>query len=186
MSKIMIIQLSLGLLLGGSMGALLGYFGKCSTGACPLTANPVRGMMFGALLGAMFSFSVAPTAPSGAVEGEDQALVHIETVEDFRDLVLQSNQPVLVDFYSNACPPCRKLAPVMNQLAHEFDGRAIVAKVNVNRLSELAGQNQIQSIPAVLFYENGRETKRIIGYNNQTVYAKQLEAMINEVNGPLS
>ena len=128
MSKIMIIQLSLGLLLGGSMGALLGYVGKCSTGACPLTANPVRGMMFGALLGAMFSFSVAPTAPSGAVEGDNQALIHIETVEEFRNLVLQSKQPVIVDFYS----------------------------------------------------------KRIVGYNNQAVYANQLESMINETNGPVS
>ncbi len=186
MSKIMIVQLSLGLLLGGSMGALLGYFGKCSTGACPLTANPVRGMLFGAMLGAMFSFSIVPTTPNGTVTGENQALVHIETVDDFRDLVMQSNQPVLVDFYSNACPPCRKLAPVMNQLAQEFDGRAIVAKVNVNRLSELAGQSQIQSIPAVLFYENGKETKRIIGYNKQAVYAKQLESMVNEINGPMS
>lgn len=186
MSKIMIVQLSLGLILGGSIGALLGYFGKCSTGACPLTANPIRGMMVGALLGAMFSFSVSPTVSVRAQQGENQTVVHIDTVEDFQDLVLQSNQPVLVDFYSNACPPCRKLAPVMNQLANEFEGRAIVAKVNVNRVSELATQHRIQSIPAVLFYENGKESKRIIGYNHHAVYAKQLEMMIGETNGPVS
>lgn len=186
MSKMIIIQLSLGLILGGSIGALLGYFGKCSTGACPLTANPVRGMMVGALMGAMFSFSMAPTESAGTLAAENQALLTIESAEDFQSLVLQSKQPVLVDFYSNACAPCRKLSPVINQLAGEFAGRAVVAKVNVNRLSELAGQNRIQSIPAVIFYENGREIKRLIGYHNHGEYAEQLNAMVNAGNGPLS
>jgi thioredoxin 1 len=186
MSKMMMVQLSVGLIVGGSIGALLGYFGKCSTGACPLTANPVRGMMVGAVLGAMFSFSVVPTESARALQEENTALVHIDTVADFQSLVLQSKQPVLVDFYSNACSPCRRLSPVISQLADQFAGRAVVAKVNVDRLSELAGQHQIQSIPAVLFYENGEETKRIIGYNTQAVYATQLEAMIGANVEPLS
>jgi thioredoxin 1 len=175
----MIVQLSLGLLLGGSIGGLLGYFGKCTTGACPLTANPVRGVLFGALLGAMFSFSLPQTAPIEPSLAENSALVHIDTTHDFENRVLQSKQPVLVDFYSNACPPCRRLSPVITQLADRFAGRAVVAKVNVDRLSELAGQYRISSIPAVVFYVNGKEAKRIIGYNGPDVYVNQLEALIN-------
>jgi len=186
MSKMMIIQLSIGLLLGGSIGALLGYFGKCTTGACPLTANPVRGMFVGALLGAMFSFSLTQTAPVDPPLAENSALIHVDSAHDFENLILQSKQPVLIDFYSNGCPPCRRLSPVISQLADQFAGRAVVAKVNVDRLSELAGRYQISSIPAVLFYENGKETKRIIGYNNPSVYVHQLEAMIDTNSDSMS
>jgi len=181
-----IIQLSIGLLLGGSIGALLGYFGKCTTGACPLTANPVRGMLVGALIGAMFSFSLPQTGPIDPPVSENSTLIHIETAQDFDNLVLQSKQPVLVDFYSNACPPCRRLSPVIAQLADQFSGRAVVAKVNVDRLSELASRYRVSSIPAVLFYEDGKETKRIIGYNNSSVYVHQLETMTNADSDSMS
>jgi thioredoxin 1 len=146
----------------------------------------MRGMMVGALLGALFSFAGVPPLPVRAQQAENQAVVHIDTATDFQTVVLQSKQPVLVDFYSNACAPCRKLAPVMNQLASEFDGRAVVAKVNVNRLPELATQHRIQSIPAVLFYEHGKESQRVIGYHDRAVYTKQLEMMTSATHRPAS
>jgi thioredoxin 1 len=104
--------------------------------------------------------------------------VHITSAEDFSDMVLQSKLPVLVDFYSDACGPCRRLSPTISELAGEFAGRAVIAKVDVNALPDLAGQFQIQGIPAVLFYVNGQEATRIVGYNPKAVYARQLEQFI--------
>jgi thiol-disulfide isomerase/thioredoxin len=138
MQRAMVIQLVLGLLIGGSLGATLGYFGKCSTGTCPLTANPYRGAFLGALIGGFFAFSTGSSrvAPEGKVAGYDA--VQIENAADFDNQVLGAEQPVLVDFYSNSCPPCRRLAPTIETLAEEYEGRALVCKVNVDRAPDLA------------------------------------------------
>jgi thioredoxin 1 len=178
MYKTVIIQLAVGLVLGGSLGALLGYFGKCSTGTCPLTANPARGALFGALFGSLLAFSLPSTRPVTADTVGSEHVVHISSADDFAEKALQSELPVLVDFYSDSCPPCRKLSPLISELAGEFVGRAVVAKVNVNALSGLTGQNRISGIPAVLFFVNGQETGRIVGYNPKDVYAGQLEELI--------
>jgi len=178
MYKTVIIQLAVGLILGGGLGAVLGYFGKCSTGTCPLTANPIRGALFGALFGSFLAFSLQSTRPVTADAVGSEHVVHITSADDFVEKALQSELPVLVDFYSDTCPPCRKLSPLISELAGEFAGRAVVAKVNVNALSGLTGQHQISGIPAVLFFVNGQETNRIVGYNPKDVYASQLEQLI--------
>jgi len=180
MIKTFFIPLAIALLLGGALGALMGYLGKCKSGVCPLTANPQRGALFGAVFSALVVLSMSSTRPRESDVAGSEHVVHIASAEDFSDTVLQSKLPVLVDFYSDACAPCRRLSPTISELAGEFGGRALIAKVDVNALPDLAGRFQISGIPAVLFYVNGQEATRIVGYNPKEVYARQLEQLLGQ------
>lgn len=178
MQKAMFVQLAIGLLIGGSLGATLGYFGKCNTGTCPLTANPYRGAFLGALMGGVLAFSAGSSRvrPEGNKAGYDA--VQIENTADFESQVLNAGQPVLVDFYSNSCPPCRRLAPTIETLAEDYEGRALVCKINVDRASDLARQYGIQGIPAVLFFTGGKEVQRVVGLQPRSAYTDVLDELI--------
>jgi len=178
MQKAMFVQLALGLLIGGSLGATLGYFGKCSSGTCPLTANPYRGAFLGALIGGVLAFSAGSSRanPEGNKAGYDA--IQIENVADFESRVLNAEQPVLVDFYSNSCPPCRTLAPTIETLAEDYEGRAVVCKVNVDHVADLARRYGIQGIPSVLFFFEGRETERLVGLRSRSAYTDILDKLM--------
>jgi thioredoxin 1 len=177
MQKAMFIQLTAGLLIGGGLGAVMGYFGKCTSGACPLTANPWRGAFVGALMGGLFAFS-AGSSRSNAGVGGDHAALQIGGDADFDREVLKADKPVLVDFYSDSCGPCRMLAPTIEKLAKEYEGRALVYKVDVTRLPQLAGRYGIQGIPAVLFFKEGKEVGRLVGLRSQREYAQALDRLV--------
>ena len=178
MQKAMFVQLALGLLIGGSLGAVLGYFGKCSTGTCPLTANPYRGAFIGALIGGMLAYSGAASRPSDEGKVSGYTAVQVESQTDFQQLVLQADRPVLVDFYSNSCPPCRQLAPTVETLAEDYEGRALVCKVNVDHAPNLARQYGIQGIPTVLFFNDGQEVQRLVGLQPRSTYTDVLDKLI--------
>ena len=189
MDKLSVIRIAAGLLIGCAAGALLGYVGKCSTGTCPLTANPWQGAFFGGLLGILFSFSVAPastcpppmTGAPGADSEKGQAgrvLVHVNSLEEFDREVLSAGLPVLADLYSDSCPPCRALRPIIEGLAQKYQAKAVVAKINVDRLPQLASRYGISAIPAVLFFSQGKEVDRIIGLRGEGAYAHVLDKLI--------
>ncbi len=85
------------------------------------------------------------------------------TTSTFEDEVLKSEVPVLVDFWASWCAPCRQVAPVMDQIAEEYEGSLKVAKVDVDAESELAGQFGISSIPTIAFFEPGEQPKAVVG-----------------------
>jgi thioredoxin 1 len=190
MDRVFVIRIAAGLLIGCALGALLGFVGKCSTGTCPLTANPWRGAFFGGLLGILFSFSMAPagTCPptmTAASETEsekgqaNQALVHVTSLEQFDREVLSSEIPVLADLYSDSCPPCRALGPIVEGLARKYQGKSVVAKINVDRLPQLAERYGISAIPAVLFFSEGKEVERMIGLQGEWAYAQVLDKLVD-------
>lgn len=76
---------------------------------------------------------------------------------------LASGQPVLLEFYAEWCPPCRTVGPVVDELAHELEGKAKVVRVNVDEYSDIAHEYEVQSIPAFIAIRNGRETSRQVG-----------------------
>jgi len=85
------------------------------------------------------------------------------TTSTFEDEVLKSEIPVLVDFWASWCAPCRQVAPVMDQIAEEYEGSLKVAKVDVDAESELAGHFGISSIPTIAFFEPGEQPKAVVG-----------------------
>jgi len=85
------------------------------------------------------------------------------TISTFENEVLKSEVPVLVDFWASWCAPCRQVAPVMDQIAEEYEGTLKVAKVDVDAESELAGHFGISSIPTIAFFEPGEQPKAVVG-----------------------
>jgi len=97
------------------------------------------------------------------------------TDKDFDEQVLQSEQPVLVDFWAEWCAPCRALGPVVESLATDYDGRATVAKVDVDANQQLAARFGIRSIPTVLLFDKGQVVETFIGVRPKHDYAGALE-----------
>ena len=90
------------------------------------------------------------------------SIPHI-TAQQFDQEVTQASVPVVVDFYATWCPPCRMIAPVLEQLAQQYAGRVNVFKVNVDQEPVLAAQFNISSIPTLLFIHNGQIVDRVVG-----------------------
>ena len=90
------------------------------------------------------------------------AITHI-TSQNFRDEVLASQLPVLVDFWAPWCGPCRMLAPVLEELEADLAGKVKVAKINVDEEMELAAQFQVASIPTLILFEKGQAVRRTVG-----------------------
>ena len=85
------------------------------------------------------------------------------TKDNYEQEVIKSDKPVLVDFWAQWCGPCRAVAPIMDELADEFDGSVKVGKVNVDEEGELAAKFRIMSIPTVMLFKNGQVVEKVIG-----------------------
>lgn len=87
--------------------------------------------------------------------------------ENFEKEVLKSEKPVLVDFYADWCGPCNAMAPVIEELAAEVDGKAKVGKINVDENSDIAVEYNVMSIPTLIIFKNGKEEKRLVGLRDK-------------------
>ena len=100
------------------------------------------------------------------------------TEENFKSEVLESSQPVLVDFWAEWCGPCKMIGPTIEELAVEFDGKAKVAKVNVDEQPKLAQQYGVRSIPTLLFFRDGKVAEQLVGAAQKDTLAEKLNNLI--------
>jgi thioredoxin 1 len=100
------------------------------------------------------------------------------TDSNFDELVLKSDKPVLVDFWAEWCGPCRMVGPVVEEIAKEYEGKAVVGKLNVDHNPKIATEFGIMSIPALLFFKNGQVVDKQVGAVPKHVLVNKLESQM--------
>jgi thioredoxin 1 len=187
----MIARILLGVLIGGLIGAILGYLGKCSSGTCPLTANPYRGAIYGAIVGTLLAstLSIQPkekpedsdvvkveNKPDPNVEkskangsplmeslSKESFLQKVFNYEQNKEWKFEGELPCIIDFYADWCGPCKMVEPILKELAKEYQGKLNIYRVDTQAQPELAAAFGIQSIPSLLFVPLNDKPQMAVG-----------------------
>ena len=100
------------------------------------------------------------------------------TTENFEETVLNSDKPVLVDFWAEWCGPCRMVGPIVDELQADYEGKAVVGKVNVDDEQEIAAKYGIRNIPTILFFKGGEIVDKNVGVAPKADLAKKIDALL--------
>jgi thioredoxin 1 len=106
-----------------------------------------------------------------------EKIVHL-TDADFEEKVLKNPLLVVVDFWAEWCGPCRMVAPVLEELSEECDGKALIAKINVDEHKQMAANYGVQAIPTMIFFKDGKEAAKIVGVETKTNIKAKIEEML--------
>ncbi len=98
--------------------------------------------------------------------------------ENFEAEVLQSDKPVIVDFWATWCMPCKMIAPIIEQLANEYKGRCKVAKLNIDDAMAVATKFGVMNIPTIILFKDGKEFTRVVGVASKDNITEKIEEML--------
>ncbi len=100
------------------------------------------------------------------------------TDANFEELVIKSDKPVMLDFWAVWCGPCRMIAPIVEEMSGEYEGKAVIGKVDVDNNQEVAMKYGIRNIPTVLFIKNGEVVDKQVGAAPKAAFAAKLDALL--------
>ena len=100
------------------------------------------------------------------------------TDSNFDELVLQSDKPVVVDFWAEWCGPCKMIGPIIDEMSKDYEGKALIGKVNVDQNANVSAQFGVRSIPTVLFIKNGEVVDKTVGAVPKATLDSKLEALL--------
>ena len=104
--------------------------------------------------------------------------MELEITSQNFDEIKQQGKPVLVDFWATWCGPCKRLGPIIEELAAEYDGKAIIGKCDIEENDELTEQFGIMNVPTVVILKDGKEVDRVVGLAMKNVYQDKLNALL--------
>lgn len=97
---------------------------------------------------------------------------------NFEEIVLQSEKPVLVDFWAEWCGPCRMISPLVAELSEDYDGKAVITKMDVDNNPGTAAKFGIRNIPTILFFKNGEIADKQVGAVPKSILASKIDALL--------
>lgn len=100
------------------------------------------------------------------------------TDSTFDEIVLKSDKPVVVDFWAAWCGPCRTVSPIIDEISNEYEGRAVVGKVDVDANQQFAAKYGVRNIPTVLVFKNGEIVTRQVGVSPKNVYTNAIDTLL--------
>jgi thioredoxin 1 len=120
----------------------------------------------------------AQAAGQVQTDASDAEPVHVSD-DTFEQVILKGQLPALVDFWAPWCGPCRMVAPIVEELAKTYDGRALIAKMNTDENMKTASELGIMGIPTLILFKDGREVDRVLGFAPRQTLEGKLQALLN-------
>lgn len=97
---------------------------------------------------------------------------------EFKSIVLESSMPTMVDFFATWCGPCKMLSPVIDEIAQELSGKAVVVKVDSDQMGETCADYSIKLLPTLVFFKDGKEVDRIVGVTSKEDIVEKLQGLM--------
>lgn len=129
------------------------------------------------LMGTLFEKKHGNDSDNAAKQAEETLVLHV-TDADFEEKVLQSELPVLVDFWAEWCMPCRIVGPIVAELAHDYEERVLIAKLDTDNNPQTSIQYGVMSIPTLIMFKDGQEVERVVGVRPKQALQKWIDNVI--------
>jgi thioredoxin 1 len=173
-----VLKVIIGAAIGGALGGLVGLLVRSSDKAWAFIKTPGRGAFFGAVVGVFFAIYFGE--PFGWRPAEQSSVV-VLTADTF-DKTVAAGKPALVVFYSDSCPTCHRLAPRIEKLADEYDGRVVVGRVNVQdpKETQLADRYGIEAVPTLIYFGGGKQVDATTGGPSYRSLRKRVDRLLAE------